>query len=53
MQSCENRAIFRTVMWYVDSMVALGHTGFRTDDFDHLYSGWNSYDWEPLKKFLT
>ena len=38
----------------VDSQtrVILDHTGFPEGHFDHLYEGWNSHYWEPLRKFL-
>ena len=32
--------------------VVLDHTGFPEGHFDHLYEGWHSHYWEPLRKFL-
>lgn len=31
----------------------LDHTGFPEGHYDHLYEGWYSHYWEPLKKFLA
>jgi len=33
--------------------VILDHTGFPEGHFDHLYVGWTSHYWEPLRKFLA
>jgi activator of HSP90 ATPase len=32
--------------------LVLDHTGFPEGHYDHLYSGWYSHYWEPLRKFL-
>ena len=29
----------------------LDHTGFPEGHYDHLYEGWYSHYWEPLRKF--
>jgi activator of HSP90 ATPase len=31
----------------------LDHTGFPEGHYDHLYEGWYSHYWEPLRKFLA
>jgi activator of HSP90 ATPase len=33
--------------------VVLDHTGFPEGHFDHLYEGWHSHYWNPLRKFLA
>jgi activator of HSP90 ATPase len=33
--------------------VVLDHTGFPEGEYDHLYSGWTSHYFDPLKKSLT
>jgi len=35
------------------TLVVLDHKGFPAGDYDHLYSGWTSHYFEPLKKFFT
>lgn len=32
--------------------IVLDHTGFPEGHYDHLYEGWHSHYWEPLRKFL-
>jgi activator of HSP90 ATPase len=32
--------------------LVLDHTGFPEGHYDHLYLGWSSHYWEPLRKFL-
>lgn len=36
-----------------ETRLILDHTGFPEGHFDHLYSGWHSHYWEPLRKFLA
>jgi len=35
------------------TLVVLDHKGFPAGDYDHLYSGWTSHYFNPLKKFLA
>jgi activator of HSP90 ATPase len=34
------------------TLVVLEHYGFPQGEYEHLYSGWISHYWDPLKKFL-
>jgi activator of HSP90 ATPase len=36
-----------------ETKLILDHTGFPEGHYDHLYAGWHSHYWEPLKKFLA
>jgi activator of HSP90 ATPase len=33
--------------------LVLDHTGFPQGHYDHLYAGWDSHYWTPLRKFLA
>ena len=33
--------------------VVLDHTGFPEGHYDHLYEGWGTHYWEPLRKYLA
>ncbi|MCB9753608.1 MAG: SRPBCC domain-containing protein [Myxococcales bacterium] len=32
--------------------LVLDHTGIRPEQREHLASGWNARDWEPLSRYL-
>ena len=34
-------------------LVVLDHSSFPEGDYDHLFFGWNSHYWNPLKKYLS
>jgi len=47
-------SLVKFVLKAIDSQtrVVLDQTGFPEGHYDHLYLGWNSHYWEPLRKFL-